>query len=291
MKDAIIPNRCVIITNGNLFSMLALGAWIREHGQAIAKVYVTTRLPSEKNNLVGVLRLLRNSGWDYTHFKVWVNVLAPRILRRNGLPASVAELLRSYGYDTPVERVASANASEVVDEITGLKPEWLISFSATHRFHAPLINTPSRGAVNIHWGLLPAYAGLSPYFWHLCFGETIFGVTLHRIDRQLDTGPIIEQVTGEMDDAASALEVALLMADRVSPLLCRLFELGSLPDQLQEQDLSRRSYFRHPTRAQMRDFHRRGLRMKDHRGECSLTDRVRDLARVGTACLDPSTTE
>lgn len=275
MTDREHPNRSVLITNGNVLSMLALGEWIRKHGRCIAKVYVTYRLPAQNNRVAGLLKMFARSGWDYTYFKVWVNILAPKALRRQGLPASVAEYLRCCGHDTPVQPVRSVNDPDVVADIAVLAPEWLVSFSATERFRQPLLDIPSRAAINTHWGRLPAYAGLSPYFWHLHQEEPAFGVTLHRIDLKLDSGPIIEQAVGDMSGVRTSLELALRMADRVSPMLCRLYEGETSLADLREQDSSKRSYFRHPTRSQVRQFHGKGFRMKDRMSAQMLRDSVR----------------
>lgn len=277
MTSPTSSNRCVLITNGNVLSMLSLGGWIRSHGASIAKVYVTYRLPSQRSRVAGVLKLLARCGWSYTYFKLWVNILAPRRLRRQGLPASVADFLRLCGHQTPIAPVPSVNDPAVISEIAELKPAWLVSFSATERFKRPLISTPTRAAINTHWGALPAYAGLSPYFWHLYHEEPKFGVTLHRIDLALDAGPVIEQAFQDMSGTRTALEVVLRMTECASPMLCRLFEGEASLANLREQDASQRTYFGHPTRAQMRRFHRRGFRMQSAASEAMLLSRVRSL--------------
>lgn len=269
--------RCVLITNGNLLSMISLGDWLRVHGARIAKVYVTHKLPSQKSNVAGVWSMWRQSGWDYTYFKIWMNILAPRRLRAAGLPASVADYLRRCGLATPVQPVDSVNTPEVVEEVRGLQPELIVSFSATQRFRQPLIDAASQGALNTHFGALPAYAGLSPYYWHLHNREARFGVTLHRITLKLDAGPIIEQAAGDMSALRSALEVALAMAACVSPMLNRFFDGATTFADGCEQDLSKRSYFGHPTRAQTRAFHSHGFSMLSAAGKRELRRRVDTL--------------
>jgi methionyl-tRNA formyltransferase len=51
----------------------------------------------------------------------------------------------------------------------------------------------SRRLYNIHFSLLPKYRGMYTSALPILFGETITGVTLHRIDRGIDTGDIIDQ--------------------------------------------------------------------------------------------------
>jgi len=269
--------RCVLITNGNLASMIALADWLRRYGDKIAKIYVTTRLPSAKGNISGLWTMLRQSGWEYTYMKVWINRLAPALLRRRGLPWSVKEYARRCRLGVPVTDTSSVNTDEVINEIKALRTELLVSFSATERFCDSLVQAPTIGAINVHYGPLPAYAGLSPYFWHLYNREQAFGVTLHRIVSKLDAGPIIEQVMEPIDRATSCLELLLKMAATVSPILDRFFRGQTSFANTREQNLALRSYFRHPTRSQVRQFHSAGYRMLDARSKRLVFQRVREL--------------
>ena len=271
---------CVLITNGNVMSMIALGEWMCRHGEKLSKIYITYRLPSEKSNLLGVLRMLRKSGWSYTYLKVWANKILPWHLHRRSLPASVEDFAKLCGLKVPIELVASVNTDEVVSEIRSLGIDYLVSFSATQRFKEPLIESPRKGAINTHYGALPAYAGLSPYFWHLHNKESQFGVTLHQIVSKLDAGPIIEQIIGDMKGTKTTLEILLRMAACASPVLCRFFEGQTTLEQASLQPPTGRSYFRHPTRKQVRQFKSNGYRMMSRKSKKTLLGRVKELSQL-----------
>lgn len=49
----------------------------------------------------------------------------------------------------------------------------------------------SRRCYNFHPGILPHYRGSGAYSWALLNHERVTGVTLHEIDTNIDTGPII----------------------------------------------------------------------------------------------------
>ena len=254
--------------------MLALAGWLREYGRSLVKVYVTYRLPSSKGNVSGGLSMLRQSGWDYTWLKVWVNRVAPMRLRRAGLPASVADYLAALGLSVPVEAVDSVKTPEILAELAALSPDLLVSFSATQRFPDALIDIPSVGAINVHYGALPRYAGLSPYYWHLHNEEADFGVTLHRIEPKLDAGGIVEQSIRSVGRQNTCLGLMLDMAGQVSPLLNRFQSGETSLAHLTEQDPAGRTYFRHPTRSQVKDFRLRGYRMMDADSRKRLLDMV-----------------
>lgn len=56
-----------------------------------------------------------------------------------------------------------------------------------------LVDHPDMGTINMHPSLLPRYRGANPYFWVIRNGEHSTGVTLHYMDEEFDTGPVIQQ--------------------------------------------------------------------------------------------------
>ncbi|MBT4120765.1 MAG: methionyl-tRNA formyltransferase [Candidatus Magasanikbacteria bacterium] len=56
-----------------------------------------------------------------------------------------------------------------------------------------ILNAPIHGTLNTHTSLLPKYRGSSPIQSALIDGETETGVTIMKMDKGLDTGPIILQ--------------------------------------------------------------------------------------------------
>ena len=52
----------------------------------------------------------------------------------------------------------------------------------------------SKELFNFHFSLLPKYRGCHTNFFQIYFGEKYSGVTLHKIDDGIDTGPIISNI-------------------------------------------------------------------------------------------------
>jgi methionyl-tRNA formyltransferase len=50
-----------------------------------------------------------------------------------------------------------------------------------------------RRCYNFHPGLLPQYRGSGAFSWAIINGEKFAGITLHELDVNIDTGPIIER--------------------------------------------------------------------------------------------------
>jgi methionyl-tRNA formyltransferase len=107
-----------------------------------------------------------------------------------------------------------------------------------HILSETFIATPRFGTLNLHASILPKYRGASPIQTAVACGERETGVTLMRVVRQLDAGPVadVERLPiGPLDTAATEIEARLGAA--AVPLLARTIPLlarGGLVFQEQE---------------------------------------------------------
>ena len=62
---------------------------------------------------------------------------------------------------------------------------------------------PNR-TINVHPALLPAFPGLDAIQQAIDYGVKVFGVTVHFVDRGVDSGPVILQRAIELPDAMDA---------------------------------------------------------------------------------------
>lgn len=262
-------NKTVLITNGNTLSMLSLASWLEKCGRkSLVAIFLTTKLPSSKSNLDGVISIYKKSGFSYTFFKLWVNRILPFYLKIKGLPYDVPSLCKHLKIEVPICLANDINTEEMIAKIKSYQPEIVLSFSATQRFVDRVINCASRAAINAHYSLLPAYAGLSPYFWYLYNGEKVCGSTLHVIKPKLDAGPIITQEKFDLIGFTSVMQVALRQAESISLMLNKFYDGEISENDAFLQDLSKRSYFKHPSRDDVRKFYKNGfkfIRVEDKR--------------------------
>ncbi len=86
-----------------------------------------------------------------------------------------------------------------------------------------------KGAINVHFSLLPKYRGAAPVNWAIVNGETKTGVTTMQMDEGLDTGAILLQREAAIDKDETAIELmeklAVLGADLLSETLAMINEL------------------------------------------------------------------
>jgi methionyl-tRNA formyltransferase len=105
---------------------------------------------------------------------------------------------------------------------------------------------PRYGWINGHPSLLPEYRGPSPLSWAIRNGESEAGFTFHRMDAELDTGPILAQGTVPLDDEHSWEDLTPKLVSLVGQLLARALarvEAGDPGDAQPEGEGSYYSFF------------------------------------------------
>ena len=90
-----------------------------------------------------------------------------------------------------------------------------------HILKQDFIDTPRLGTLNLHASLLPKYRGASPIQTSIANGETETGVSLMRIVRQLDAGPVADVERVPIGPRDTALEIEHKLAAACVPLLAR----------------------------------------------------------------------
>ncbi|MFK4131679.1 bifunctional UDP-4-amino-4-deoxy-L-arabinose formyltransferase/UDP-glucuronic acid oxidase ArnA [Pseudomonas luteola] len=156
--------------------------------------------------------------------------------------ASVAQLCARHGI--PVHAPEDVNHPLWIERIRQLEPEFIFSFYYRHLLSEDILAMARKAAYNLHGSLLPRYRGRAPANWVLVNGETETGVTLHRMERRPDAGPIVSQsrVAIAQDDTAHTLHAKLREASRqlLGETLPRLAR-GNVEET--PQDDSKASYF------------------------------------------------
>lgn len=92
-----------------------------------------------------------------------------------------------------------------------------------------------KGAINVHFSLLPKYRGAAPVNWAIVHGEAKTGVTTMQMDAGLDTGDILMQRETEIGPDENAIELmsrlSAVGADSLSETLSRYDELVPRPQE------------------------------------------------------------
>lgn len=145
---------------------------------------------------------------------------------------------------SPVKQFALDNGLPVFQPVKIKAPETIETFRS-HGADAAVVvaygrilpetflNAYPKGAINVHFSLLPRYRGAAPVNWAIVNGEKRTGVTTMRMDAGLDTGGIMlkrETVIGDDETTPELMErLAVVGADLLSETLAMYDEIVPQP--------------------------------------------------------------
>lgn len=95
-----------------------------------------------------------------------------------------------------VDLLVPADPAGLRRSLLGYEPDLLVIYGFNWILPPEVFTLPRFGAINIHPSALPRYRGPAPLLWALRNGDPDIGVTVHRVDAGVDTGPILAQATG-----------------------------------------------------------------------------------------------
>jgi methionyl-tRNA formyltransferase len=143
--------------------------------------------------------------------------------------------------ELPLFQPESPKAEGVLEQLRALRPELSVVISYGHILSAPLIALPSRGTINVHASLLPALRGAAPIQGAVREGLAETGVTIMRMVKALDAGPILLQARTPVarDETAGELEARLSELGALSLVeALTLMSLDSLPETPQDEEMA-----------------------------------------------------
>ena len=109
--------------------------------------------------------------------------------------------------------------------LRGLEPDVLLCWGFSWKIPQEALDVPRYGAVNQHPALLPRHRGPIPLSWALREGDPVFGITWHRMDAELDTGPILAQTSIPiLDEETTMFETGPRLVPVGLALLPQVFE-------------------------------------------------------------------
>lgn len=145
-------------------------------------------------------------------------------------------MIDCFSYNEIPEQLKKLRASNV---------DWLFNINSTIILSDEILELPQNGALNLHPGPLPAYAGLHTHQWAIRNNEKEFGVTLHWMETGIDTGDIAFQkmfsLTGKETGLSLFLKCLKEGIELVKIALDFIVEEKEIPSI--KQDLSKRKLY------------------------------------------------
>lgn len=119
----------------------------------------------------------------------------------------------------PLHRTNDVNGRASLAEVAAARPDVVVTAGFGQKLGADLLALPPRGCLNLHASLLPRYRGASPIAAAIRAGESRTGVTLFRMDEELDHGPVIAAREVPIGPGDTADDLSRRMAEAAAQLL------------------------------------------------------------------------
>lgn len=158
--------------------------------------------------------------------------------------------IQSLAFDNSIPLVKLNQNFTGMDLKTSLfQPDIILVSCYARLIPQSVLSIANVGAFNLHPSLLPHFRGPTPLFWQFRKGIRDFGVTLHRMNSEFDTGNIITHRKVEMHDGINKHQATKRLANMGGELIIdflRKVTKNNIHDIAQDNDLS--SYQTYPTK-------------------------------------------
>lgn len=112
----------------------------------------------------------------------------------------------------------------VVASLRAAQPEAIAVVAYGQLLPETILTLPPQGCLNLHASLLPNYRGPAPIPWAIIRGERVTGVTIMRIEAQMDAGPVLLQQAEPIRPRDTAGTLGDRLAVLGAELLCRALD-------------------------------------------------------------------
>lgn len=167
-------------------------------------------------------------------------------------------------HHVPIVHAPNINDPSFVEWIRRKHIDLVVSVAASTKFREGLLRAPRFGCINIHNAKLPRNRGMLPNFWALYNydEEPVSGMTVHKMNASLDDGPIILQDDIVLDPTESLHQLILRTKRLNAHLLLKTMAMyGDGEPEYLPNDAAMATYNSFPTRADVRAFRAKGLRL------------------------------
>ena len=120
----------------------------------------------------------------------------------------------------PVYQPMKMRDGEALRIVRELEPELIVVAAYGRILPEDILSTPAYGSINVHSSILPKYRGAAPINWAILNGDSVTGVTIMYMAKELDAGDVIlcRETAIDPDEDAQTLtaRLAALGADALA---------------------------------------------------------------------------
>jgi len=141
----------------------------------------------------------------------------------------------------PVYQPMSLRKDDAVQPLRDARPDVLIVVAYGELLRRNVLELTPHGCLNVHPSLLPRYRGAAPIPAAIINGDELTGVSIMRLVRKLDAGPIVMQVEAPVypdDTTASLSERLAALSASILPDVTLRYVAGELRPVEQDEALA-----------------------------------------------------
>ena len=124
----------------------------------------------------------------------------------------------------PVYQPEKIRDPEAVERLRSLAPDFLIVVAYGQILPGAVLDIPMLGALNVHASLLPRWRGASPVARAILAGDRETGVSIMKMDEQLDHGPVLGAQATPIEKGEDAGQLTRRLAGIGAELLAGTLE-------------------------------------------------------------------
>ncbi|MEL7060238.1 MAG: methionyl-tRNA formyltransferase [Acidobacteriota bacterium] len=126
---------------------------------------------------------------------------------------------RARALELPIEQPETVRDVGFLDRLRALEPDVAVVVAFGQIFRKSLLALPRHGCLNLHASLLPRWRGAGPIQAAVAAGDETTGVTIMRMTRGLDAGPILLADEMAIEPHETAAELGPRLAERGAELM------------------------------------------------------------------------
>lgn len=121
--------------------------------------------------------------------------------------------------------------------------DFIFCFSWKHLLSERIIKIPKKGAINLHYSLLPKYRGVYPVNWSIIKGEQMTGITFHFINNRVDRGDIIAQKKVRIKPSFTSVDLLRVLDEAAYSTFIKIWAVRSRWHLISKAQEGKSSYF------------------------------------------------
>ncbi len=129
---------------------------------------------------------------------------------------AIKELAREF--NLKIYQPENINIPEAIKLLKTLNPDLFIVIAYGQILSQEVLDIPKIFAINVHASILPKYRGAAPINWALIKGEKVTGITVIKMVKKMDAGPVIQQKEVEISNE----DTAITLEDKLSHFAAHL---------------------------------------------------------------------